>query len=93
MAEEPATTWSYATPITPALTWRRSAFRNVRVLLGCEYVGTSQPRQAGIHVISDPTQLMLRYIFLVPENANAPVARHIEPAMMGVFSSLRSGSA
>ena len=93
MADEPATSWSYSTyNAYTGGNWTNSSFRNMRVLLGCELAGTSSPATTGIHVIKDPSRLMVRYVFLMPQNSVMPVARHITPAMTSVFSSLRSGA-
>ena len=90
-AEEPGTAWGYATAST---SWKGSVFQNVRVVLGCELAGNSTPARAGIHVIKDPSTLMVRYVFLIPSTAAgaAPLAAHILPAMQSVFASLRSGA-
>ena len=88
-AEEPRTAWGYSTAGT---SWKGSAFPNVQVVLGCELAGISTPARTGIHVIKDPSTLMVRYVFLVPPTAAAPLAAHIVPAMQSVFASLRSGA-
>ena len=67
MADEPATAWMYANDNPYASAgwgWNRSSFSNHRVLLGCELVG-EKPGTDGIHVITDPTRLLVRYIFLL----------------------------
>jgi hypothetical protein len=87
MANEPSTSWHYAISNT-ALNWRKSIYKNTRVLLGCEFVGTSQGT-GGIHVISDPSTLIVRYLFLFPTGATAPLAAHMTPAMISGIASLR----
>ena len=93
-ADEPATAWSYAEP-TPRGSagsgWKHSSFSNHRVLLGCELAG-EKPGKDGIHVITDPTRLMVRYVFLLEPKASMPRAKHVRPAMQSVFASLRSGA-
>ncbi|MCJ1386186.1 hypothetical protein MMC17_009312 [Xylographa soralifera] len=92
MAEEPKTAWSYATASTVSgKGWTHSAYSSVSVLLGCEYTGASQARSTnGIHVVTDASELMVRYVFLMPLRVNPPLAAHVAPAMMSVFASLRS---
>lgn len=90
LAEEPATSWGYS---AVSKSWRHSAFHNVRVVLGCEVVDPTQflSRVPGTYVITDPSMIMVRYIFLVSATATAPLARHVTPAMQSAFASLRSG--
>ncbi|MCJ1396283.1 hypothetical protein MMC18_009172 [Xylographa bjoerkii] len=92
MAEEPRTAWGYSTAsMVSGNGWAHSAYSNVQVLLGCEYAGTSQARSTnGIHVITDASELMVRYVFLMPPTASPPLAAHVAPAMLSVFASLRS---
>lgn len=88
MADEPSTSWFYANP-RPTLGWSKSIYKNTRVLLGCEFVGISQTPVGGIHVISDASMLMVRYIFLFPSGATAPRAADMTPAMLSGIASLR----
>lgn len=90
MAEEPLTAWGYTE--TFINNWKSSQFSNFRVMLGCEYVGTSPSVSRNIYVIKEPAALMLRYIFILPANAQMPVARHLVPAMESVFTNLRAGA-
>jgi hypothetical protein len=95
VAEEPATALGYATAYTARAGWNgwhSNTFNRARVLLGCEASGHIPGQRHSMHVIADPNMLILRYIFLMPEGARAPIARHIVPAMTSVFASLRSGS-
>ena len=91
LAEEPATSWGYS---TVSRSWRCSAFHNVRVVLGCEVVDPTKflSRVPGTYVVTDPSIVMVRYIFLVPATGYAPLARHVTPAMLSTFASLRSGT-
>lgn len=94
VAEDPAAAMGYATAYTAPTRWngwRSRTFDRTRVLLGCEASGHIPGQMHGIHVITDPNMLILRYIFLVPQGVNAPIGRHIVPAMASVFASLRSG--
>jgi hypothetical protein len=90
MGEEPATALGYSTATTG---WRSSAFRNVRVLLGCELAGSSNTPTNGMHVVPDASLVMVRYVFLLPPTSAAPLAAHVAPAMLSAFASLRSGAA
>jgi len=91
LAEEPATSWGYS---TVSKSWRHSTLHNVRVVLGCEVVDPTPflSRVPGTYLITDPTMVMVRYIFLVSATATAPLARHVTPAMQSTFASLRSGT-
>lgn len=94
VAEEPATALGYATAYAAPDGWdgwHSSTFNHTRVLLGCEASGHIPSQRYGIYVVPDPNMLILRYIFLMPRDISAPVARHIVPAMASVFASLRSG--
>lgn len=97
-ADEPAMAWGYANARTPSYGsagsgWKHSSFSNHRVVLGCELAGW-KPGTNGIHVITDPTRLMVRYVFLIDPNATSvPQAKDVTPAMQSVFASLRSGAA
>jgi len=92
VANEPETAWDYTQTFNKS--WNGSQFSNFRVMLGCEYVGTSSPVSgfSGVHVIKDPAALMVRYIFIMPASACMPVARHLVPAMESVFANLRAGT-
>ena len=92
MAEEPKTAWIYsAAGVVSGNRWTHSAYSSVRVLLGCEKTGARQARSTnGIHVITDASELMVRYVFLMPPGVNPPLAAHVAPAMMSIFASLCS---
>jgi hypothetical protein len=90
VASDPATAWGYATH--SASSWTGSNFSNFRILLGCELAGTWAAASGNIHVITDPSCLMVRYIFLLPNHAAMPLVQHVTPAMSSVFASLRSGA-
>jgi hypothetical protein len=68
--------------------WSSGTFNGFGVLLACEASGIVHGK--GIHVISDPSTLLLRYIFLIPPNMAAPRAAAIVPAISNVLASLRS---
>jgi hypothetical protein len=98
MADEPATAWGYSSAVRAAdrvITdnWKGSKFRNVRVLLGCEFAGESRSVSAGIHRIEekDRGRLMVRYVFLLPQVGRMPLSGHVTPAMGSVFDGLRRG--
>ena len=72
--------------------WTHSSFSNHRVMLGCEFAG-QKPGIDGIHVITDPTRLVVRYVFMLDPNTTiVPQAKDVTPAMQSVFASLRSGA-
>jgi hypothetical protein len=87
---EPSTALSYSTAGTG---WPKSEYGGMRVLLGCELAGTHKIASTNIYVLSDPTVITVRYVFLFPAGAAAPVARHVAPAMQSAFSLIRSGLA
>ncbi|KAG4436981.1 hypothetical protein IFR05_007551 [Cadophora sp. M221] len=96
VADDPRTAWSYATQREhrAGSGWLMNELINTRVLLGCEMVrpaGTAAA--AGIHVVTDESHLMVRYIFICPAVTTLPIAAHIVPAMKSTFHSLRTGSA
>jgi hypothetical protein len=89
LAEEPSLSLTYA----PATTsWRNSGLPNMRLLLGCEVVGGEKGVKKGIHVITDEASVMVRYIFLLTNNATCPIANHIVPAMGSSMRALRTGA-
>lgn len=89
MAEEPATSMSYA-PST--ISWRNSGLSNMRLLLGCEVVGEARSVSKGIRLITDDKSVIVRYIFLLRSNATVPIANHIVPAMASSMVALRMGA-
>jgi hypothetical protein len=91
LADEPATALSFAK--ASQTTWPRSSLDTCKVVLGVELAGSKPPLATGIHVATDPTTVVVRYVFMFTISAVAPIARHVEPAMRSAFASLRSGSA
>lgn len=89
MAEEPATSMSYA---PAALSWRNSGLSNMRLLLGCEVVGEARSVSRGIRLVTDEKSAIVRYIFLVTSTASVPIANHIVPAMASSMVALRIGA-
>jgi hypothetical protein len=90
-AEEPRTAWAYTTPSGPG--WRSSRLKNMRLVLGCELDINVPATGVGIYVVSDQSQLMVRYVFLFPSDTalhEIPAAMHVAPAMMITFNSLRA---
>lgn len=90
ITENPHTALSYADVQSGA---PGTAFQNVRVVLGCELVGdlSSPAGAAGIYVVTDPSRLMVRYVFLFQVGAQAPIARHVVPAIETAFDLIRRG--
>jgi hypothetical protein len=91
LADEPATALSFAR--ASRSTWTSSGLDTCKIVLGVELAGSKPPVTPGIHVATDPSTVMVRYVFMFTRNAVAPIARHVAPAMQSAFASLRSGSA
>jgi hypothetical protein len=89
MAEEPATSLIYSPSTT---SWRNSGLSNMRLLLGCEVVGSGKSVSRGIHLITDERTAMVRYVFLMTNTSSTPIANHIVPAMASGMSALRTGA-
>jgi hypothetical protein len=88
LAEDPAYSFSFASLHS---SWRNSALPNMRLMLGCEVVGKSRGVARGIHIVKDEASVIVRYIFLFPQNAVAPVANHVVTAMGSAMVALRTG--
>ena len=101
MAREPNTAMGYASVTQKsgnnykAFFNSRSDFQNATILLGCEHAGndTGSTRLGGVHVISDPTKVIVRYIFVVPSGVKPPRALDISTPMLSTFNSLRTTAA
>jgi hypothetical protein len=89
VASEPRTAWTYARA-DPG--WPSSSLKNLKVLLGCELRVAPPEVCPGIRVVTNETQLMVRYVFLCPPAMAMPIAAHVAPAMSIAFNSLRSGA-
>lgn len=91
-AEDPSVSLGYSRPPSPG--WRASNYNDVRVLFGCELSGAHSTPVAmpGIHVETDLSMLIVRYVFLIPAGFSYPILAHVEPAMGIAFASLRSGA-
>lgn len=90
VSTEPATAWGYAQ--AGQKSWNASNFNNHKVLLACELTGTWTAASGNIHVITDPSCLMVRFVFMMPNTASIPASQHVVPALSSVFANLRSGS-
>lgn len=71
--------------------WSHSQLGNLRVMLGCELAPATPPTHGGVHVITDETRLLVRYVFLLPDGFQPPVRTHVEPSMMAGIARLRAG--
>jgi hypothetical protein len=71
--------------------WRNSELSGLRVMLGCELAAYGPPSSGSAHLITDPGRLVVRYVFLLPQNYSPPPRHYVEPAMKSVFAKLRSG--
>lgn len=91
LADEPRVALGYATVSSGG--WKSSRLKKIHVLFGCELAGSKpQAPSRGIYVITDPTRLAVRYIFLVPSAATMPAAKDVRPPMASVFHGLRNGT-
>ncbi|CAK7244915.1 MAG: hypothetical protein STHCBS139747_006478 [Sporothrix thermara] len=100
LADEPAISFGYSGAFKD--TWSKSAFRDKKVLLGCELIkmdpsaplpaGAKRP-PAGTHIVTDEARVLVRYVFICPATYTMPPARHIDTAMKSTFASLRAGPA
>jgi hypothetical protein len=89
LAEEPATSLRYASATT---SWRNSGLCNMKLLLGCEVIDVGKSVSKSIHVVTDKSSVMVRYILLLPNDASAPIANHVVPAMAIGMRALRTGA-
>jgi hypothetical protein len=72
-------------------TWKSSKFLGSRILLGCELAGPIEVGSA--IVVRNPAMLMVRYVFLIPENSIAPpLAKDVVPTIALTCNSLRAGA-
>lgn len=97
LAREPTTAWVYAKACSSidgtSFFSSRPDFQDSEVVLGCEHAGNdTNVHGRGIHVITDESRVMVRYIFVYQPGTPAPRARDINPAMMSTFNYLRSSA-
>jgi hypothetical protein len=76
---------------TTGQSWRNSALKDMRIMLGCELAGYGAPYSGSVHVVADQNRLLVRYVFLLPQAYQHPPRHHVEPAMRTAFANLRSG--
>lgn len=69
----------------------RGNFDGPQVLLGCEHAGPAT--KGGVFVVTDPTKVIVRYVFLVPKGVAFPLAKDIVAPMVSTFYSLRASAA
>jgi hypothetical protein len=89
LSDEPATSFYYS---PASLSWKNSGLSNMRMLLGCEVVGSGNKVSGNIHVITDADIVMVRYVLLFTKDAKMPIRGHVEPAMASGMKVLRSGA-
>ncbi|KAJ8115811.1 hypothetical protein OPT61_g2632 [Boeremia exigua] len=89
LCEEPATSFYYS---TASLSWKNSGLNNMRMLFGCELVGSANKVTGNIHIVTDVESVMVRYILLFTKDARIPIRGHVEPAMASGMKALRSGA-
>ncbi|OSS48037.1 hypothetical protein B5807_06525 [Epicoccum nigrum] len=89
LSDDPATSFYYS---PASLSWKNSGLSNMRMLLGCDVVGSGNKVSGNIHVISDADIVMVRYVLLFTKDARMPIRGHVEPAMASGMKVLRSGA-
>lgn len=89
LAEEPATSFSYS---PAAISWKNSGLHNMKMLLGCEVAGSGANVSPGIHVITNESAIMVRYVFMFGVGESPPIAGHMVPAMASGMRGLRMGT-
>ena len=97
MAREPSLARSYAKSNIPntntPIAGLRGDISKAKVILACEHAGddTSTPSHAphGVHVIQDPSRIMVRYIFLVPPGTRMPKASELNGPILKMAQYLR----
>jgi hypothetical protein len=89
VTDGPMAALAYACPAI-STTWKSSHFLGSRILLGCELAGPTEKGSA--IVVRNPAMLMVRYVFLIPENSIAPLAKYVVPTIALTCNSLRAGA-
>ena len=97
MAREPSLALSYARANIPKTTTPipnlKGDVSSARLLLACEHAGNdiSTPSRAppGMHIIQDPSRILIRYIFLVPSSTRVPKASELSAAILKNVKHLR----
>jgi hypothetical protein len=89
-AADIATSFAYA-GMGHGYGWPNTKLGSTKLILVCELAGNYVPN-GGIYVVTDPTQLRIRYIFLFPANMYPPTTHHIVPAIQSAFALLRTGT-
>lgn len=91
LSDDPSTSFYYS---PASLSWKNSGLNNMRMMLGCEMIGTASKVTGNIHVVTDPESVMVRYVLMFPKDCTrVPIRGHIEPAMASGMKALRSGAA
>ncbi|KAK4186240.1 hypothetical protein QBC35DRAFT_274889 [Podospora australis] len=73
-------------------TWTRSAFGNRRIMMACETVGGGTPGVQPYHQQKQQLQrVLVRYVFLCPEDFVPPKMRVIGDALKQSFTAMRAG--
>ncbi|KAF1926835.1 uncharacterized protein M421DRAFT_422441 [Didymella exigua CBS 183.55] len=90
LSDDPETSFYYS---AAGLSWKNSGLSNMRMVLGCEVVGTASRILGNIHVVADPASVMVRYVFLFANgNVRVPIRGHVQPAMASAMKAVRSGA-
>jgi hypothetical protein len=89
VTDEPSTSLAYSSPAINAA-WKSTRFLGFRVLLGCELAGPVA--RENVIVVTNPATLMVRYVFLIPENSIAPLAKLVVPTIVLTCNSFKSSA-
>ncbi|KAK3046686.1 hypothetical protein LTR09_011833 [Extremus antarcticus] len=95
LTNNPGVAWSIAGSLASASSEAffrsRPDFQNAAVVLGCEHAGNdNSDRGSNVHVVTDESRIMVRYIFLFQPGTPAPRAQDISGPMLSTFSYLRA---
>ncbi|KAH6642654.1 hypothetical protein C7974DRAFT_328168 [Boeremia exigua] len=89
LSDDPSTSFYYS---AASLSWKNSGLSNMRMLLGCELVGSASKVSGAIHLVTDVESVIVRYILMFTRDATMPIRGHVEPAMASGMRALRSGA-
>ncbi|KAF2814834.1 uncharacterized protein BDZ99DRAFT_458809 [Mytilinidion resinicola] len=85
-AQEPSASLGYCVQSSG---WPNSAFKNMRVLLGCEIAGFGNKHGLGTYVVPDEAMLVVRYVFLMPVTQVVPGSYLLGEELMGRYGIIK----